>query len=130
MKKWNPYVVYLMGLTLVIPFAILSFAYIPEKKTAALVASVGFIGIGFYIIFDCICRGQWKKSLSFYGALIHSFIFSIPMLYFRYTHEGEFSGVKIFGFPGTEFHRFSEIFYLLLILICFCEAIKTKAQRA
>lgn len=106
--------------------AVLSFRWVPDRSIAAMLAATGFVLIGAYVVWGH--RDWLNKSSSplYWLAWVHLFIFSIPMLIVRLVFWGEdFSNIHIYKIPADQFHRFSEINYLLFMAATAWEGMRT-----
>lgn len=100
---------------LTIPFVIALFKMLP-KKTAAVIAGVLFIGLGFGLLFFLVRKGQPLKTLTFWAGLVHLFAMSLPIFTVRLLHfEKDFTQIQVFGVPGPVYHYYSELFYTVLL---------------
>lgn len=72
------------------------------------------------------------KSFSFYLALVHVFVISLPMLVVRWQHPGtDFSKLSVWGILGPEFHKISTQFFVILVLGTAVDLIRAlKAEKA
>lgn len=94
-----------------------SFALIPSRLIAGLVAGA------YFILFSAWMLGRiWRmpdrwRVLTLYPLLIHLFVVSLPMVVTRLLHaDADFSDVRIWGLPGPAFHHLStNVFSVLMV---------------
>lgn len=99
-----------------IVWAIVLFKLLPDRVLAGFVAGAGFVFVGAYMIIKLRQYSNKTKMFSYWGAYVHLFIFTLPMILFRVLNTGvDFNQVRILLWTGTEFHRGSEIVFTILI---------------
>lgn len=121
MKAIKPYLIIFVLQILIGVNAGLSFSLLPSRYMAALVAGTGFLLLGIYIAAVMFRLRKWKSAL-FWMAVIHLVIFSIPLLGSRLLDPSTaFEEMTFWGMPGPEFHKLSERFYGLFIVVTLIE---------
>src|SRR5258708_2089059 len=97
-------------------WAVLVFRFLSDRFTAAVLAGSGFVALGIFIVHSLRHHPRKGHLLTYWFAWIHLFIFSIPLLAFRIMKpDADFAQVHWLWFSGPQFHRASEIFFLILV---------------
>src|SRR4051812_5091757 len=109
--------------------AFASFKLIADRGVAAVLAGTCFVVLGFVIFGIGLKDGSFRKTFTFWLGCIHLFVISLPMLVSRILTWGtDFHTVNIFGVvPGPVFHRYSEMFYLVLVIGTVIDRIRLRA---
>lgn len=98
-------------------FAVIIFKTIQIKWQAAIVAGLGFVILGAWMVLKTL---RWEgrfKYFSFYFCRLFLWLFALPLFLIRLRFlSQDFQNVRFFSLTGPEFHKWSEVFYLILIL--------------
>lgn len=93
------------------------FAFISEKRIAAVIAGSGFIIIPLLLIFSEFKSGVGKKSVVTLAALVFLVVSALPIFGLRILNwDSDFSQLALFGISANFLHRTSNIVYLLMIV--------------
>lgn len=110
-----------------------SFALIPSKLVAGLVAGAYFIASSSWMLRRILL---WParvrlRSLTLYPLLTHLFVVSLPMVATRLMHaDADFAGIRIWGLPGPVFHRVSTNVFGALIAATVLDVVRVWRGRA
>ncbi len=111
--------------------ALASFRFIDVRWQAALLAGSGFVVLGVWMVLRTLRWPNRFRFFSFYMARAHLWLFSLPMLLVRIRYLGhDFGDVHFFGIPGPQFHRWSEIAYLVLVAGTVVDLIRTRSKKS
>jgi hypothetical protein len=98
-----------------------------DSQVAGTIAGMGFLILGLLILYFTTRLATPWNSLLRWAALLYLFGSVLPILTGRLMNWGtEFRDILIFGISGPQFHRISEILYLLLIGATVFELLKLK----
>src|SRR5690606_27832785 len=101
-----------------VPLVILMFKYIEPKKIAAIFASVVFIGFGIFGILKSITWPNYKKEVLFWLFCLQLVAISLPIFLTRILNwNSDFSTLQIFSIPAADFHKLSERFGLVILVV-------------
>lgn len=93
------------------------FAFISEKRVAAVIAGAGFIIIPILLIISEIKFGLGKKSIVTWTASVFLLLSALPIFGLRiFNWESEFSQLTLMGISANFLHRASNILYLVMIV--------------
>ncbi len=111
--------------------AYLSFKMIPDRSLASIVAGSMFVALGVTILTLGMRDRAFRKTFTFWLGLIHLFVISLPMMGTRIaTFGADFHSIKILGLiPGPEFHRMSEMFYVVLVIGTVIDRVMFRAEQ-
>ena len=109
-----------------VPTVIFIFRSLNEQRNwAAVIAGSLFLVIGFYSLFKVWRGGPKWRCLTFWAALLHLGLSTIPMLVIRLSEfQTDFTQVMIFGYPGPVFHYYAEKIYLGLMVSTFFDFLR------
>lgn len=111
--------------------ALASFRFIEVRWQAAMLAGSGFVALGVWMVLRTLRWPDRFKFFSFYLGRVHLWLFSLPMLLVRIRYLGhDFSDVHFLGIPGPQFHRWSEMAYLLLVAGTVIDLLRTRNQKS
>lgn len=109
--------------------AVFVFRIIDHRPTAASIAGVSFILVGALIILSMRKSPIRKQSWAYKAAWVHLFAFALPMMLFRWINPGvDFNNVTFIIWTGSQFHRASEIFYLILMGLTLFEVFRFRKE--
>lgn len=95
---------------------VLLFKFIEIKKTAAIIAGLGFVILPIGIIYVEKQRAKLKSWLVVAGCLQFLLFFAIPIFLLRVIYwESAFDQIYFFGLPASALHRYSNASYLILV---------------
>lgn len=101
----------------------LSFSLLESRYVAALWAGSVFLLLGCGIATAIWRKRKWRSVL-FWVAVLHIVIFSIPLLGSRILDPvTPFEDMTFWGIAGPEFHKISERFYSIFILVTVLEGL-------
>jgi hypothetical protein len=119
MKKRNRYRNYLSLEAAVIVLVILCFKFIPDKKTASIFTSLLFLGSSLGILYWESKFAGYLRRPSFWGVMTFLILSAIPVFGLRMVYwDLPFEQIQVAGLTGQDFHQFSNIVFLLM-LVCF-----------
>lgn len=128
--KRREFVLFLALEILAVIWALLLFRTIGDPRLAGVIAGVDFLFVGFFIIWRC---WKWSKkwtSGTFWLALVHVWLVSLPILGARlYNWEKPMKEIEILGVGADHFHRTSEVIYLLLILATLVDLVRSRPNK-
>lgn len=127
MKKILGFIFAFEIIAMVVAFA--SFKMISDRTLAAMVAGTCFVVLGVVIVGIGTRDVRFRRTLTFWLGAVHLFVISLPMILTRiFTLGNDFHSVNIFGLiPGPMFHRYSEMFYLALVIGTVIDRIRNRA---
>lgn len=119
MRKRSRFRNYITMEALVVAGVLLSFHFIPVKEKAALVAGTLFLlSTIFILVYESRFAGFAKRA-TFWGSLAFLLASAIPIFVLRLMNWGiPFDQLSMMGIPATEWHRFSNYLFLILV-VCF-----------
>lgn len=107
--------------------AVFIFKNIESKNLAGLIAGSQFLALGLYVLISLLKSSQPFKFFTFYGALSHIFLTTIPMLFLRLSYwNTDFKELSFLSFPTENLHKFSEKVFLFLMLCTLLDFILVK----
>lgn len=111
--------------------AYLSFKMIEDRGLASIVAGSMFVALGVTILTLGLKDRAFRKTFTFWLGLIHLFVISLPMMGTRIaTFGADFQSIKILGLvPGPDFHRMSEMFYIVLVIGTVVDRVMFRAEQ-
>ncbi|MCB0413940.1 MAG: hypothetical protein KDD50_06380 [Bdellovibrionales bacterium] len=110
----------LVGLSVGIIFSTL------PLKIAALIAASLFLSLGLFMLYSSLKLTNTLKSLLFWSALIHTFVFTLPMLSMRLLHwDRAFNEIEWLGVKATTLHNYSTPFYKFMMLFTLIDIFRT-----
>lgn len=118
-------------LVLWIFIVILLFKIIPDRRVVVLIAGLGFLFIPLALAWQEL-RSRHRSWIVLAGIAQFLFLFVIPILYKRLLYWNEsFGTFTFFGIPAWDFHHYSAVSYILMVLIlasALYQRTKTKAH--
>lgn len=97
--------------------AMISFRFIEVRWQAAMVAGLGFVAMGTWLVLKTLRWPKRFRYLTFYLARINLWLFALPLLLVRLRFLGaEFSQIHFLGIPAPMYHRASELAFLILVI--------------
>ncbi|HRO67120.1 MAG TPA: hypothetical protein PL182_06115 [Pseudobdellovibrionaceae bacterium] len=123
-----------LPLLLVIPFVMLFFRVIPDRRIAATCAGFLFVGVPLALMIF-----RWKeggpglsagpRTLWWVGTLQFWLFFAVPILGSRLLFwETTFEDFTFFGRSGADWHRYSSKSYLLMVFLILGSHLWARAQ--
>lgn len=92
------------------------FAFISEKRIAAVIAGLGFIIIPMLLIFSEFQLGDGKKSVVTWAAIVFLVLSALPIFCLRvFNWDSEFNELTFIGISANFLHRASNILYFVVI---------------
>jgi hypothetical protein len=86
-----------------------------ERFTAALWAGSCFLALGVFILTYLFHWNFKTKSLLFWVAIVHTFVFSVPLLVARAITPAEQNVPQVLMIPMVHFHKASTVNYAVMI---------------
>ncbi len=94
------------------------FKFIENRQVAALIAGMGFIfwpALFLYLEF----RSDRKNKIHVFALSLFLVVSAIPIFLLRVLNWGvDFSTLSLFGIPAEQFHRSSNLIYLIVMVSC------------
>ena len=114
-KYRNQLAVFLLWAICVIVF----FKFITDRQVAALVAGLGFvIWPSLFLILEL--KSEQKNKIHIFALSLFLIAAALPIFLLRVIYWGEdFSTLSLFGLPASSMHKYSNLFYLLVMISCF-----------
>ena len=114
---------YLRLEVLVVVLVMASFRLLPDKKTASLLASLFFVLSTLGILYWELRIPGFKQRPTFWGGLVFLFCSVLPILGLRLVFwDMPFEEIQVLHLSGAELHRFSNYFFLLLLVCIFVDS--------
>lgn len=102
---------------LVIVLVILNFKFMPDKKSASLIAGGLFLLTPSWRAWLEYRQARWSNTLWWLGVAQFLLLFALPIFFGRILNWSvEFEKISLFGVPLSLFHRFSSTSYFLMML--------------
>lgn len=109
--------------------AVLSFTFLESRQVAGAIAGTCFVLSQGWMLLKTVRWANKFKYPTFYLVRINLWIFSLPMVIARARNWNvEFAQLNIWGIPGPEFHRLSELCAILLILATAVDYLRVAKQ--
>lgn len=105
---------------------ILLFRSIEDRRTAALIASAGFVLIPSALVFTEMVWGQKNRPFFLVGQLQFLLLFAIPIVVLNFFPF--LLGGMDLGISGTDLHRYSNISYFIMIVLTMIEGRRAEKQ--
>ncbi len=116
MRQIKP-ILQVLFLVLWIFIVILLFKIIPDRRVVVLIAGLGFLFIPLGLAWQELKSPQ-RSWIVLAGIFQFLFLFVIPILYKRLLYWNEsFGNFTFFGIPAWDFHHYSAVSYILMIVI-------------
>ncbi len=103
------------------------FSVLSSRLMAGALAGSYFLGFGSYILYQLMKRGRPYFWATFYPALVHVFVITLPMMITRFLNWDQvFEEVRILGLEGPVFHQLSTWVFSTLMLATAVDALRAK----
>lgn len=103
------------------------FALFTSRLLAGALAGSYFLGFGLFLLLKLWRSGEPWKWLTFYPALIHVFVITLPMLITRWWYADQpFEQVHILGLEGPVFHKLSTYVFTGLLAATVIDLFRAK----
>lgn len=126
----NRFSVYLILQAVVIALVMVIFKVIADKKVAATVAGVLFVGLPLALMIYENKRAAWSEKIWYLGTLQFWILFALPILGLRiFNWNMDFSELSVLGVPGPLLHQWSSKSYMVWMLITLFTSWKVARHR-
>lgn len=116
---------------LTVPAVIFIFKFIEPRQIAALLASFTFISFGVFGLFKITKWPAFKWDILFWLFCIHLLVISLPTLFVRLLNwSSDFATLHIFGIPAPIFHKLSERFAMIMMVVVLIKIYRLRSPKA
>ncbi|GIL16385.1 MAG: hypothetical protein BroJett040_01360 [Oligoflexia bacterium] len=127
--RMNRFRGYMLGQGLLTVIVMVIFRSVSDRQVAGIIAGLLFLLAPSIVIWNEYRMGTWKKQASFWGSLCFLVFSALPIFILRVTNYGQpFEELSVLGVTGPMLHKFSNYFFIVLLLGFFIDSFSEKKK--